>query len=65
MTLAYLLLAAFPLVLALFLAFVAGRGEPPNLFHCQRCGADFHRPPHERYPTACPTCHARDWANPT
>ena len=65
MTLAYILLAALPFAIALFLAFVAGRGEAPNLYHCQRCGADFRRPPHERYAEACPTCGARDWANPT
>jgi hypothetical protein len=64
-TLAYVLLIAFPFAVALFLAFVAGRGDAPNLYHCQKCGADFRRPPHERYPGACPACHATDWANPT
>ena len=61
--LATLLLIAMPVLIVAFLGWAASRGETPNVYRCRRCGVDFRRQGWKRFPDACPSCGARDWAD--
>lgn len=54
-------LFAVPFVLAIAFGALAFRGMTRLVYRCRRCGRDFTRPSHHRFPTACTRCHARDW----
>ena len=56
-----LLLLLCPVGVVLALGALAFRRLTPLVFHCRRCDRDFLRPPHRRFPTACPRCGAHDW----
>jgi hypothetical protein len=53
---------AIPLALAGFFGLFAFRHWPRQLYRCTRCGKEFRRRAHQRFPRACPACGAADWA---
>jgi hypothetical protein len=54
-------LIALPLALSVFFGLFAFKHLTPLAYHCLRCGADFRKPPHRRFPVRCRACGARDW----
>lgn len=60
---AALLFVIVPVALALFFGVVATWRTPPNVYGCRRCGIAFRRQPYKRFPRACPSCGAHDWAH--
>lgn len=57
-------LFALPIGVAVLAGFLAFRRMTPLAYRCGRCGRDFQRAAHRRFPAACPHCGARDWATP-
>jgi hypothetical protein len=51
-----------PVCVIAFVGFATFRRLTPLVFRCRRCDREFLRPPHRRFPVACPHCHARDWS---
>jgi hypothetical protein len=54
-------LCLIPIAVALFAGAVTFRRLTPLVFHCRRCGRDFHVRPYRRFPASCPRCQASDW----
>jgi hypothetical protein len=53
---------AIPVVVGAILSWAASRALGWNQYRCQRCGAAFQRRAYRRFPAACPSCGAREWA---
>jgi hypothetical protein len=53
---------AIPVAVSIFFGAMSFRRITPLAFRCTRCGGEFRRPPHRRYPTTCAHCRARDWS---
>jgi rRNA maturation endonuclease Nob1 len=54
-------LLLLPIGVAGFAGAMAFRRMTPLIFRCGRCGRDFERAAHRRFPAVCPRCGARDW----
>jgi hypothetical protein len=52
---------ALPLAVVVLVGAMAFRRMTPLAYHCGRCGCEFQRAAHRAFPSACPSCRARDW----